>query len=176
MWAVCCAGHRKNVGGKKFLPSPWFLQIARVVFYTNYWRLELVITLHVLFGFLLQGIAFFGTWYYLKIIRGEFSLFLFIILVVPSVFIVRYLYRKCLPIKCPAPNCDGMAYCEGSRPIVFRCHKCGHIVETQWNEGRIRTLRWHGKGATALFEVIQVKPSSKTDETVNHLHLYNASA
>jgi DNA-directed RNA polymerase subunit N (RpoN/RPB10) len=33
-----------------------------------------------------------------------------------------------------------MAYCEGSRPIVFRCHTCGHIVETNWHEGRRRTF------------------------------------
>jgi hypothetical protein len=99
-----------------------------------------MITFHVMSGFLLQGAAFFGTWYYFKIIRGEFSFVLFLIIAVPSVLLARFLWRKCLPLKCSAGDCDGMAYCEGSRPIVFRCHKCGHIIETKWYEGRRRTI------------------------------------
>jgi hypothetical protein len=51
---------------------------------------------------------------------------------------MRFLWRKSVPIKCPSENCDGAAFCEGSRPIVFRCRKCGHIEETNWYEGRKR--------------------------------------
>lgn len=99
-----------------------------------------MITLHVLFGFLLQGAVFFGAIYYFNMVRGEFSFVLFVIVAIPAVLLVRFLWRKCLPVKCSAEDCDGMAYCEGSRPIVFRCHTCGNIVETNWHEGRRRTI------------------------------------
>ena len=97
-----------------------------------------MITFHILFGFLLQGFAFLGAWYYCKMIRDEFSFILFLSISIPLLLLVRFLWRKSVPVKCPLENCDGAAFCEGSRPIVFRCSKCGHIVETNWYEGRRR--------------------------------------
>ncbi len=46
-----------------------------------------------------------------------------------GVYGVRFLWRL-VPVSCPFGNCNGKAYCKGSRPVIYECSKCGCIHET----------------------------------------------
>jgi hypothetical protein len=52
-----------------------------------------------------------------------------------GVMVPRVLFRRVIPARSPAEGCGDPARPQGSRPIVYRCRRCGHVHDTGWSEG-----------------------------------------
>jgi len=101
------------------------------------------IWLNLLLGIGLQFVTFFGVAFLLFVkgprLRTEnTTVFLYFIGIAVSVFLVRFLFRRFVPAKCP--ECGGRANCKGSRPIYYECADCGHVHETNVREGSSRRM------------------------------------
>ena len=87
---------------------------------------------HLILGIILQFAAF-------GVIVFNFDEFGFplIFTFIVTVLAVRFLWRL-VPSRCPSANCNGKAYCKGSRPMRYECGKCGYIHVTSVSEGGYR--------------------------------------
>jgi hypothetical protein len=63
------------------------------------------------------------------LMMGLFGAILLVAVMVP-----RTVFRRLVPARCPVEGCPGPARPEGSKPIVYRCRRCGHVLDTGWSE------------------------------------------
>jgi hypothetical protein len=89
---------------------------------------------HVFIGIVLTFAMFFGIILYNYYYFGKMNTLLIFIEIIIGVLAVRFLWRL-VPVKCLSGNCNGKAYCKGSKPIIYECSKCGYIHTTSISEG-----------------------------------------
>lgn len=89
------------------------------------------ILFHAILGFILQVGVFVSAIVFLS---GGKKLHV-ILIGAAGLVLVRFAYRRFVPAKCNAPGCGGSTFQKGSRPIYYKCSKCGHIHDTGIYEG-----------------------------------------